>query len=52
MLWDSPGALPAGRVCGSGSHCQHRCCHYPRRLSFVEVEVVTHGHARSCTAFD
>jgi hypothetical protein len=21
---------PAGRVCGSGFHCQHRCCHCPR----------------------
>ena len=35
------GSIPtvptsAGRVCGSGLHCQHRCCHYPRRLSFVE----------------
>ena len=26
----------AGRVCGSGFHCQHRCCHCPRLLSFVE----------------
>ena len=41
---DAPGAVPhgappAGRFCGSGSHCQHRCCHCPRRLSFVEEEV-------------
>ena len=26
----------AGRVCGSGICCQHRCCHCPRLRSFVE----------------
>jgi hypothetical protein len=26
-----------GRICGSGFYCQHRCCHCPRLLSFVEA---------------
>ena len=40
--------VPAGRVCGSGFGCQRLCCHYPRRLSFVEERSQRTSTGKSC----
>ena len=43
----SPNAqLSAGRNCGSGFHCQHRCCHCPRLPSFAGGEPQRQWHRK------